>query len=168
MRGSGPEPKAEDPDRFHSKADHKARVSAHPLCPDGHQHRGPAPDPSLWYASALANALAGKDLDKANPEMVIQVNSAAPWNSRGDGVPSTSEYDLRSVFLHEMGHGLGFLSNDAYDPYYGLGSLDQPTPFDAYAQLPDGRRLVDMPSPSLEAGKAITSTLYWSGGTKKL
>ncbi len=36
-----------------------------------------APDPSLWYASALANALAGKDLDKANPEMIIQVNSSA-------------------------------------------------------------------------------------------
>ena len=46
-----------------------------------------APDPSLWYASAPANALAGKDLDKANPDLVVQVNSAAPWNTRGDGLP---------------------------------------------------------------------------------
>ena len=29
----------------------------------------------------------------------------------------SSEYDLQSVFLHEIGHGLGFLSNDAYDPF---------------------------------------------------
>jgi hypothetical protein len=36
-----------------------------------------APDPSLWYPSALANALAGKDLDGDNPEMVITVNSLA-------------------------------------------------------------------------------------------
>ena len=122
-----------------------------------------APDPSLWYASALANSLAGRDLDKANPEMIIQVNSAAQWNSRGDGLPSSSEYDLRSVFLHEMAHGLGFLSNDAYDPFFGLGSLDQPTPFDAYLQTSDGRRLADLPTPSIELGVALTTSLVWSG-----
>ena len=72
-----------------------------------------APDPALWYVSALANALAGKDLDKNNPEIVIQVNSEAPWNARGDGKPTRTEYDLKSVFLHEVGHGLGFSSNDS-------------------------------------------------------
>jgi hypothetical protein len=122
-----------------------------------------APDPSLWYSSALANALAGKDLDKANPEIVIQVNSAAAWNTRGDGLPTGNEYDLQSVFLHEIGHGLGFLSNDAYDPFFGLGSLDQPTPFDAYLQTSDGRRLADLPTPSKELGAALTSSLVWSG-----
>ena len=122
-----------------------------------------APDPSLWYASAPANALAGKDLDKANPDLIVQVNSAAPWDTRGDGTPSSSEYDLESVFIHEIGHGLGFLSNDAYDPFFGLGSLDQPTPFDAYLQTADGRRLADLPTPSKELGVALTSSLVWSG-----
>ena len=122
-----------------------------------------APDPSLWYPSALANALAGKDLDSENPEMVIQVNSTAGWNTRNDGAPRVNEYDLQSVFLHEMGHGLGFLSTDSYDNFFGYGTIEQPTPYDAYAQLPDGRRLADLPSPSLELGKALTSTLVWSG-----
>lgn len=122
-----------------------------------------APDPSLWYASAMANALAGKDLDRANPDLIIQVNSAAPWDTRGEGFPTTAEYDLQSVFIHELGHGLGFLSNDAYDPYFGLGSLDQPTPFDAYLQTADGRRLADLPTPSRELGVALTSSLVWSG-----
>ena len=122
-----------------------------------------APDASLWYPSALANALAGRDLDKKNPEIVIQVNSAAAWNSRGDGAPSGNEYDLQSVFLHELGHGLGFLSNDAYDPFFGIGSLDQPTPFDAYLQTSDGRRLADLPTPSKELGVALTTSLVWSG-----
>jgi hypothetical protein len=122
-----------------------------------------APDPSLWYPSALANALAGKDLDSDNPEMVIQVNSTAGWNTRNDGAPRVNEYDLQSVFLHEMGHGLGFLSTDSYDNFFGYGTIEQPTPFDAYAQLPDGRRLADLPSPSLELGKALTSPLVWSG-----
>jgi hypothetical protein len=122
-----------------------------------------APDPSLWYTSALANSLAGKDLDKSNPEMIIQVNSGAAWNTRGDGAPSNTEYDLESVFLHEIAHGLGFLSNDSYDSFYGIASLDQPTPYDAYAQTIDGRRLADLPSPSLELGTALRTTLVWSG-----
>jgi len=122
-----------------------------------------APDQSLWYPSALANALAGKDLDPENPEMVIQVNSMATWDTRNDGTPRGNEYDLESVFLHEMAHGLGFLSTDSYDTFFGYGTIEQPTPYDAYAQLGDGRRLSDLPSPSLELGKALTSTLVWSG-----
>ena len=122
-----------------------------------------APDSSLWYSSATANALAGRDLDKANPEIIVQVNSAASWNLRGDGAPTASEYDLESVFIHELGHGLGFLSNDSYDPSFGLGSLDQPTPFDAYLQTSDGRRLADLPTPSKELGAALTSSLVWNG-----
>jgi len=122
-----------------------------------------APDSSLWYPSALANALAGKDLDTKQSEMVIQVNSLADWNTRNDGISYANEYDLQSVFLHEMGHGLGFLSTDSYDPIFGYGSIDQPTPFDAYAQLEDGRRLSDLPTPSLELGQALRSTLVWSG-----
>ena len=122
-----------------------------------------APDPSLWYPSALANALAGKDLDGDTPEMIITVNSLADWY-RGSGVgPSKSEYDLQSVMLHEMAHGLGFLSTSNYDEFFGYGSIDQPTPFDAYVQTGDGRRLSDLPSPSLELGEALTSKLVWSG-----
>ena len=122
-----------------------------------------APDSSLWYPSALANALAGKDLDGDNPEMIITVNSLASWY-RGTGVgPSKSEYDLQSVILHEMAHGFGFLSTDSYDDFFGYGSIDQPTPYDAYVQTGDGRRLSDLPSPSLELGEALTSKLVWSG-----
>ena len=122
-----------------------------------------APDASLFYPSALANALAGKDLDKTQSEMIIQVNSSGNWNTRNDGRSHINEYDLQSVFLHEMGHGLGFLSTDAYDTFSGYGTLEQPTPFDAYLQVADGRRLSDIPTPSAELGNALTSQLLWSG-----
>jgi hypothetical protein len=62
-----------------------------------------------------------------------------------------------------MAHGLGFLSTDSYDTFFGYGTIEQPTPYDAYAQLADKRRLSDLPSPSLELGKALTSPLTWSG-----
>ena len=122
-----------------------------------------APDSTLWYPSALANALAGKDLDKKQAEMVIQVNADAIWNTRNDGLSYSQEYDLQSVFLHEMAHGLGFLSTDSFDPNFGFGRIEQPTPFDAYALVEDGRRLSDLPSPSIELGLALRSPLVWSG-----
>ena len=126
-----------------------------------------APDSTLWYPSALANALASKDLDRDNPEIIIQVNSSANWNQRGDDKPRTTEYDLESVILHEVAHGLGFLSADVFDKFFGYGSIDQPTPFDAYIQTPDGRRLADMPTPSLELGKTLTAPLSWIGENGK-
>lgn len=122
-----------------------------------------APDSTLWYPSALANALAGKDLDKREAEMIIQVNSDANWNTRNDGLSYSQEYDLQSVFLHEMAHGLGFLSTDSYDPNFGFGRIEEPTSFDAYALVEDGRRLSDLPSPSIELGIALRSPLVWSG-----
>jgi hypothetical protein len=124
-----------------------------------------APDPDLWYPSAMANALAGKDLDAANPEIIININSAMAnqFYIGTDGNCPTNQYDLESILLHEVGHGLGFLSNDSYDTFFGYGSIEQPKPFDAYAQLPDGRRLMDLPSPSVELGKALSDNLVWSG-----
>ncbi len=122
-----------------------------------------APDKTLYYPSALANALAGKDLDPNAAEMEITISSNAPWYYGVDGNCPAKSYDLVSVILHEMAHGLGFISGTYYDEFSGFGRVDQPTPFDAYAQLPDGRRLADMPSPSLETGKAMTTNLVWSG-----
>ena len=122
-----------------------------------------APDSSLWYASALANAIAGKDLNTNQSEIIIQVNSLAEWNTSNDGLSYPNKYDLKSVFMHEMGHGLGFLSAASYDSYLGYGYIDEPTPFDAYLQVEDGRRLADLPSPSLELGEAMTGTLVWGG-----
>ena len=122
-----------------------------------------APDRTLYYASAMANALAGRDLDPKNPELEITITSNAPWYYGLDGKCPKNLYDLQSVIIHEMGHGLGFISGSYYDEFTGAARIDQPTPFDAYVQLPDGRRLADMPSPSLETGKSLTNSLVWSG-----
>ena len=122
-----------------------------------------APDKTLYYPSALANALAGVDLDVGEPELEINVTTGDFWYYGLDGKCPSNKYDLVSVILHEMAHGLGFMSGTYYDPATKVGRFLQPTAFDAYVQLPDGRRLVDLPSPSLEIGAALTSTLLWSG-----
>jgi hypothetical protein len=122
-----------------------------------------APDPDLWYPSALANALAERDLDPRQKEIFLNVNSTPLWYTGIDGRPSPRSYDLVSVILHEVAHGLGFLSNAEYDRFFGTGYMFQPTPFDAYVQLPDGRTFTDFCSRSADLGKAMLGPLFWSG-----
>lgn len=123
------------------------------------------PDKDLWYASALADAIAGEDIEPTIPEVIIRINSTngSMLYLGTDGKCPSTKYDLESMILHEVAHGLGFLSNADYDTLYGYGSIQQPTPFDAYAQLSDGRRLMDLDSPSLALGTALTQPLVWSG-----
>ena len=122
-----------------------------------------APARDLNYATALANALAGKDLDPARPDIIMTINSRSPFYTGTDGKPSPRTYDLESVVMHEIAHGLGFLTLASYDPFFGYGNIEDPTPFDAFTQLADGRRLMDLSTPSLELGSALTAPLYWGG-----
>lgn len=122
-----------------------------------------APDDTLWYPSALANALAGKDLNPGQEEIVLKVNSRANWYLGTDGRPSEDNYDLVSVVLHEIAHGLGFTSNAEFDRFFGTGYMFQPSPFDAYTQIPDGRSLADFCSRSAELGRVMRGQLQWSG-----
>ena len=122
-----------------------------------------SPDDDLWYPSALANALAQRDLDPSQSEILLRINSTPLWYTGTDGKPNKMNYDLTSVILHEIAHGLGFVSNAEYDSYFGTGYMYQPTPFDAYVQIQDGRYLADFCSRSLDLGKSMINPLVWAG-----
>ncbi len=76
---------------------------------------------NTWYHAALANKIAGVDIDTAvygvnEPEIVAQFNSnlggagclpGSGWYYGIDGNHG-AQTDLVSVLLHEFGHGLGF------------------------------------------------------------
>ena len=76
-----------------------------------------APVASTWYPVALANALHGSDLD-ATPDITAQFNGAIgttcafpnTWYYGLDGKPPGSQIDFITVLVHELGHGLGFLT----------------------------------------------------------
>ncbi len=71
------------------------------------------------YPVALANSLAGSDLFSSSPDINVSVNSAidsvttcfggAGYYYGIDRSPTTG-IDLLTVLLHELGHGLGFVS----------------------------------------------------------
>jgi murein DD-endopeptidase MepM/ murein hydrolase activator NlpD len=76
-----------------------------------------APVAGTWYAVALANALNGSDLDPTGDDISATFNSSIGttcpfprvWYYGLDG-NAGSNIDFVSVLLHELGHGLGFLT----------------------------------------------------------
>jgi len=84
-------------------------------------HRGftGAPVASAWYVQAVANKLTGSDVSAANNDINAQFNSdvdgavvlgATTWYYGYDATPPGNDIDFVSVILHEIIHGLGFLS----------------------------------------------------------
>jgi len=79
-----------------------------------------APNVSTWYPQALANSLAGSHLDSGSADIGATFNSSIDNNNNclngtdwwyGIGSPAvTGTIDFFRVLLHEMGHGLGFLT----------------------------------------------------------
>ncbi|HTU57200.1 MAG TPA: hypothetical protein VMF89_02185, partial [Polyangiales bacterium] len=78
----------------------------------------PGANPELLYPIALANSLAGDDLDPTRPDIRVTLNTAPDDLCRSrtggfyygfDGHAGDSN-DLVEIVLHELAHGLGFAS----------------------------------------------------------
>lgn len=68
-----------------------------------------APQANTWYPIAIANKLAGRDLDSTIPDIEATFSSAfTAWYFGVDANPGINQYDFVSVVLHELCHGLGF------------------------------------------------------------
>ena len=75
--------------------------------------------PATWYPKALADKLAGEDLDPTSPDIVAVFNSevgqpgcleGASWYYGLDTATGPTGINLATVLLHEFAHGLGFQS----------------------------------------------------------
>jgi len=130
-----------------------------------------APIPNTWYPAPLADALSGADLDAANPDIEATFSSAFPnWYFGTDGNPPPDQYDLTTIVLHEIGHGLGFIG--AFRVENGLGTVGVPSdpglPFvyDRFAEDDIGRPLLDTatyPLNSTVLANALQSATYLGG-----
>ena len=69
-----------------------------------------APARDTWYPAALASVFAGRDLDTSQPDIVAHFNSTfQAWHRDPTTPPPADRYDLSTVVLHEIAHGLGFI-----------------------------------------------------------
>lgn len=138
---------------------------------NGIQHDFPnAPFPNTWYSAALANELAGSDLNGSSAEITAQFNinvgttgclESSPWYMGLDGNHGAG-VDLIAVLLHEFGHGLGFqtFTNSS------TGSLNSgfPSIYDKFLFDNTTNKTWDQMTSTERAASAInTGHLTWNG-----
>ncbi len=127
--------------------------------------------PDTRYPHALYRAMTGASMPPswllpAQADILINVNRTKPWSFATDGVPVAGKYDLVSVAMHEIGHGLGFIGSESYTS--GSGGLGEPPMiYDRFVEDGLGKSLLDetaYPNPSTVLGDALTGgDLYFDG-----
>lgn len=120
-----------------------------------------APRLNVYYPAALAEKLAGTDLnDPGEYDIVAQFNSSVNWHYNAVVKPQPDEYDLITVVLHELAHGLGFTSTFQVEGLVGrYGRYTDngfPFPFDLFLENGTNVNLYEsFDSPSAELGQQL-------------
>ena len=131
-----------------------------------------APKANTIYSIVLANALSGVDNLPDTNDISATFNSDLDFNSAclgGAGwnyeIPSTGSLGLYNVVLHELGHGLNFLTftdsqtgafNSGFPDIYASFLVDQTTG-KTWLEMDDAER----------AASAIGNNLFWNGVNAK-
>jgi len=127
--------------------------------------------PYAIYPVALAEKIAGKSLNsESEGDIVLYINSSVNWYLGTDGKTSYPKYDLVTVVIHEILHGLGFLDSMYSEPgttiaSYGISGV--PMVYDTFVENLAGTNLTDTMSfnnPSFNLLSALISgQLYFNG-----
>jgi hypothetical protein len=132
--------------------------------------------PDTWYPAALANKLAGMDLDTREDDIEATFNSTfgttcefdARWYYGLDKVAPGNDSDFVTVALHELGHGLGFLTLIDVETGERLTSRDDPDgKDDAFMEFlfdnVTGKTFTEMTDAERADASVATQQLRWNG-----
>ncbi len=120
---------------------------------------------NVWYPPALAEAISGKNINEDNHEITITVNKNIAWSYSINGARENFKYDLMTVILHEIAHGIGFTTS------MKLGTLNEnqgewgisgfPIIYDVFVQ--NGSKQI-LTSPSLFGNPSLDLKTNMTGG----
>ena len=134
-----------------------------------------APVASTWYTKSLADALAGSDLSAGSADMHITYNSYFSWYYGTDGVTPVGQWDLMTVVLHEIAHGLNFAGTAYYDETAGTYSwgwdTGYPSIYDRFVYDASGHQMINTglyPQNSAALGSLLTSNNLWFRGSNAM
>lgn len=122
-----------------------------------------APLTNVYYPIALVEKLMGKEMNGSkDPDIVCSLNNQASWYFGTNGDTPETQYDLVTVALHEIAHGLGF--SGFFIDEEGKGEISNPTKtpsaYDYYVFNHQNQRISDNSifiSPSDELHNQLTS-----------
>ncbi len=151
--------------------------------PNGRRDFAGAPLGSTWYATSLANSMTGAELNAGENDFEIWLNSSTNWYYDSTGTPGAGQYDLESIALHEICHGLGFVGlckKTGSDGSFGLLQMTDfsplfttfpwpqldtlPSVFDRHLVNSNGDPLSALANPSAALGTALCNNHVYFGG----
>jgi PA domain-containing protein/flagellar hook capping protein FlgD len=125
---------------------------------------------NTWYCAALVNKLAGSDLAPSDDDIGATFNSdvdnpvclgTRSWYYGFDGNEGT-DIELLPVVLHEIGHGLGFLT--LADGSNGTEFMGSPDVFERYMlDITTGKHWYQMTNAERLASATNDGKLVWDG-----
>jgi PA domain len=131
-----------------------------------------APRADTWYSSALADAIAGEDLNPGFIDINSRFNAligtdpnclgGRGWYYGLDHNAPPGDIDFLNVVMHEIGHGLGvqgFESLSTGAPFFGIPSIYSTFMFDNTV----GKLWVDMTDAERLASATNTGNVVWNG-----
>jgi hypothetical protein len=100
---------------------------------------------NTWYPAALAEKMAGVELNGEDEfDIYANFSSTFNWNYALSGSVPAGQYDLVTVVLHELGHGLGFVDSysvSASAGFVGVQSTGVPMIYDQMIENASGQNL---------------------------
>jgi hypothetical protein len=119
----------------------------------------------VYYPIVLAEKILGFELGgELQPDIDISIGSSIPWYLGTDAKPGFNQYDLTTVTLHEICHGLGFTGSFFADitptGSFGVGPNSNAEIFDYFVKNASGQQLIDtniFKNPSTTLGFALTA-----------
>lgn len=126
-----------------------------------------APQNNVWYPVALANQLAGSNLEPNYADIHVRLNPNVNWYYEPDGNLSIGQYDFITTVLHEIAHGLGIASAAMSDgTAVGTSILAENKPFayDLFVENQFGQSILNFQDGTIELLNALTSgNIYFNG-----
>ena len=122
------------------------------------------PNDSTYYPIALAEKMIGKGINEPGlSDINASFSSEADWYFGIDGETPEGLIDFVTVVLHELGHGLGFVSYDNYDS--GIG-LVFPGAYSNYIVDNNGTSIFAFPNESVRLGDFLTNENLFLNATQ--
>lgn len=117
---------------------------------------------NVFYPVAMAEKITGQNLNGNEPDIFAQFSSGANWHLNPSTNPPPNTFDLVTVVLHEIGHGLGFASSfevQGTNGFYGVGTTEAPIIYDVPIENGGDQNLIEsFASPSPAMRTQLTST----------
>lgn len=96
-----------------------------------------APINGRLVPTALASQLSGRRTSTQAADIEVVVNPKVEWDYAVNGVAASGKSSFVYTMIHEVGHGLGYLST--FEPDTGALQNPLPTPFDVYVNRGSSR-----------------------------